>query len=94
MAIAKPITWGDLYKYLEEKCNFQDIDGQVTWTCHHDLRFSEQFCKENKVNWMVTKEILEGHGGYCDCEVLFNVEERIGPDMHMPQFDLGTGDPL
>lgn len=87
------VTWGQLYDYLLKKCNFQDVDGQVTWTCHGDLRFSEQFCKENNVNWEATKEILEGHGGFCDCEVLFNVEELIGRDMRMVTFDLATGEP-
>lgn len=93
--MSQQLTWGQYYDYLYEKLDFkEDANGKVTWVCNGDLQFSEQFCKENKVNWGMVKQILENHGGYCDCEVLFNVEEFIGREMCMPQFDLKTGDPL
>lgn len=44
--------------------------------CNHTNTFSRSFLEELKIN--NTEEVLEWmreHGGYCDCEILYNVEE-------------------
>src|SRR5262245_31210813 len=65
-----------------EGCDFQkDDDGEITWKCSGGTDKSraarilqamgfppkavEQSCK-----------YFEQHGGYCDCEILFNVDPR------------------
>ena len=40
----------------------------------NDLRFTEAWCKRNKIDFTKVKPILEFFGGHCDCEVLFNVD--------------------
>jgi len=68
----------DLFKYIGKKCNFhhtrKNDPSSTTWTCHNDLRFTETWCKRNKMDFLRVKHILEFFGGYCDCEVLFNVD--------------------
>ena len=46
--------------------------------CDHTLRYTTHFLTENKV-CDIEKVIswLTSHGGYCDCEVLCNVEEQF-----------------
>ena len=46
--------------------------------CDHTLRYTTHFLTENKV-CDIEKVIswLTSHGGYCDCEVLYNVEEQF-----------------
>jgi len=70
----------DLFKYLDKKCNFHEKKKgdphSLTWVCFNDLRFTEQFCKKNKLDFIRVKYILEFFGGFCDCEVLFNVDRE------------------
>lgn len=59
-----------------EACNFrEDDDGQVRWTCHHDLRFTEQWLAENGFDVVQGLDFCHHTGGYCDCEVIFNTAE-------------------
>ena len=46
--------------------------------CDHTLRYTTHFLTENKV-CDIEKVIswLTSHGGYCDCEVLCNIEEQF-----------------
>lgn len=45
--------------------------------CDETLRFSIEFAEQSY--WEVNKitEWLRANGGYCDCEVLMNVEELV-----------------
>lgn len=46
--------------------------------CDHSLRHTTHFLSENKVcNIEKVISWLSSHGGYCDCEVLYNVEEQF-----------------
>jgi len=74
------MKYEDLFNYLEKKCNFRKVKGKDTWTCYGDLRFTKQFCKENKLSFIKLKRALKETGGYCDCEVLLNSYERINGD--------------
>ena len=72
------INAGDLFDYVAKKCNFhEDKKKEMRWTCHKDLRFTRQFCKENKLDFEKVRKLLEHSGGYCDCEVLFNSAEKV-----------------
>lgn len=59
----------DLFDYLDEKLGEHGCDDTLKYTIHflnvHHLPV------ENSLNWM------RENGGYCDCEVLANIEEKI-----------------
>jgi len=65
-------------KFLErlagpDACNFQTD----SWTCFGDLRFSTRILREmglDKQSIDVTTAYFKNHSGYCDCEVIFNVD--------------------
>jgi Protein of unknown function (DUF2695) len=62
-----------------EGCNFrQKIPGNVestTWTCDHTLKLTRQWMRAHGVDEAANVPELEKRGGYCDCEVLFNVTQ-------------------
>jgi hypothetical protein len=53
-------------------CNFQTD----RWTCFGDMRFTERILREmglDEQSISVSTAYFRDHGGYCDCEVIFNV---------------------
>jgi hypothetical protein len=46
-------------------------------TCDHSLRFTIAWLSARKVEQAPVVEWLRSQGGYCDCEVLANVEEKV-----------------
>ena len=78
-------TYGQLFDYVFEKCNFHTgDDGRETWTCDNKLTFTKEFIDKDGSDWNEVKRELEGHGGYCDCEIIFNVVERIPDEKSLP----------
>jgi hypothetical protein len=63
------VTLKELFSYLETKEGEYGCDNTLRAT----LEFieNENLPKDSLINW------LNEHGGYCDCEVLANVEETI-----------------
>ena len=60
----------DLFDYLNEQLE--------TTGCNHDFSLTEQFLRDKQVNNVEeVLEFLRENGGYCDCEVIFNVEEKF-----------------
>ncbi len=60
----------DLFDYLNEQSE--------TTGCNHDFLLTEQFLRDKQVNNVEeVLEFLRENGGYCDCEVIFNVEEKF-----------------
>lgn len=57
----------------KQGCNFTKSG---TWECHHDYRFTKKILKKHFKNINVKEfiEFCKNNGGYCDCEILFNVE--------------------
>src|SRR5438094_4432629 len=51
-------------------------------TCDHSLRLTMVWADENGVDHDALRTSLESFGGFCDCEVLANIEpeEIFGPD--------------
>ena len=64
----------DIFKKL---FNFLDVElGEKG--CDHTLVLTEGFLKQLGItDTEAVKQWLRGHGGYCDCEVLANVEEKF-----------------
>ena len=59
-----------LFNFLDEKLGDYD--------CDDSLKFTHDFLKENKFdNLEEIENWLNENGGYCDCEVLNNVEEMF-----------------
>ena len=46
-------------------------------SCDDTLKETEVFLKRNKIEVESTLNWLRDNGGYCDCEVLANVEDKI-----------------
>lgn len=68
LPLPKETLWA-LFDYLNDAL----ADG-----CDHSLRLTTQFLASNNVAPESVIPWLGAHGGFCDCEVLFNVEERWG----------------
>lgn len=73
---ANKVTYLDLFQFVEKKCNFKDNKG-LAWTCYHNLKFTKEFCKKNKLDFAKIEKRLHKHGGFCDCEVIFNAWGKI-----------------
>ncbi len=61
----------------EEGCNFQMEEGKpetTTWECYHDYRFTQAILADiGTVNILKSIEYFQKYGGFCDCEICFNV---------------------
>ena len=45
--------------------------------CDHTLTFTREFLEKQKVDVESVLDWIVNEGGGCDCEVLYNVEERF-----------------
>lgn len=45
--------------------------------CDHSLRWTEEFLADSDVDTDAVVEWLAEQGGFCDCEVIANVEEKF-----------------
>jgi len=78
--------WENFFERLTgpDYCNFRGIENDFTWDCKggSDLTFTNVILGE-----MVPDldergrllSIIDAFGGHCDCEVIFNVQERVLP---------------
>ena len=67
--------WDEFQERLagDEGCRFL-CDGEVTWRCRHDHRFSRRILAQMDVENLDRNLILLAEqGGHCDCEILLNV---------------------
>ena len=62
-----------LFDFLDEKLTDDDA-------CSHELSLTTEFLNINNISVEPVLSFLEEHGGYCDCEVLGNVEEKFQDD--------------
>ncbi len=66
-------TFQKLFDFLEEKLSENNCDDK--------LKFTVEFFENNNIqNSVEVTEWLNENGGYCDCEVLNNVEEMFADD--------------
>lgn len=54
---------------------FDHLDQVLVEGCDHSLRFTRAFLTSRSLAESTIVPWLGGHGGYCDCEVLANVED-------------------
>ena len=57
---------------------FDYLDKNLANGCNHQMTLTVKFLEERAVvNVEQVIAWLNNNGGYCDCEVLFNIEERF-----------------
>jgi hypothetical protein len=56
---------------------FDHLDQVSGPECDHTLRMTTEFLQERGLDVERVLPWLREHGGYCDCEVLANVEDRL-----------------
>jgi hypothetical protein len=64
----------------EGYCDFtEDEEGKPSWHCQHDHRHTRSLLanKWPMIDVEATLKLFRDHGGYCDCEVLFNVGSDV-----------------
>ena len=54
---------------------FDYLDLELEVGCDHTPKITIAFLNENKLNQNIILPWLQEQGGYCDCEILANVEE-------------------
>jgi hypothetical protein len=57
---------------------FDYLDRENPPPCDHTLRETIQFLEKKKISVERVVPWLREHGGYCDCEVIYNVENTFG----------------
>ena len=57
---------------------FDHLDQQSESGCDHTLRLTTAFLQKRGLDVERIIPWLREHGGYCDCEVLANVEDKFG----------------
>ena len=67
-----PVSHTDLHDL------FDYLDREGAPACDHTLRETIQFLKERNLVIEPVVAWLQQHGGFCDCEVIFNVDDKFG----------------
>jgi len=57
---------------------FDVLDGALATPCDHSMRFTMEFIRTRHLSPETILPWLNSYGGYCDCEVLTNVESHWG----------------
>jgi hypothetical protein len=57
---------------------FDYLDRENPAPCDHTLRETLEFLKKRGLDAERIVPWLREHGGYCDCEVIFNVDDKFG----------------
>lgn len=64
------INFQDLFNYLDEKLS--EVE------CDDTFKITEEFLNNNDIKDLIKiQNWLKENGGYCDCEVLYNIEEKF-----------------
>ena len=73
--------WQEFHDRLEgpEGCNFHEVNGKVQWDCiaEKERPHSRRILAAMGVDVEQSLAYFDQHGGYCDCEVLFNVAASV-----------------
>ncbi|HSY10021.1 MAG TPA: DUF2695 domain-containing protein [Candidatus Dormibacteraeota bacterium] len=67
-----PMPQQDLRNLLDH------LDRENPQPCDHTLRETIEFLKKRGLDVEHIVPWLREHGGYCDCEVIFNVDDKFG----------------
>ncbi len=79
-------------EFLDRLCgpDCMDVVVDESWNCFGDLRFSERVLGEMGVSGpalAVNIQYFKNHGGYCDCEVVLNVDAAGQPFRGLDEAD-------
>lgn len=68
----------EFYNELGSLCDFKESDdGEIVWKCGGDFAKTRSILlKFENVDIDGTLRYMEENGGYCDCEIIFNVEPK------------------
>ena len=81
--------WDEFIERLEgiEGCDFQEENGNITWYCAGGndksqatkilRKMNEQVEGEWTIDIQGSLDFFHENGGHCDCEIIFNVEDRV-----------------
>jgi rhodanese-related sulfurtransferase len=76
--------WPEFVSRLEgpEGCDFREENGKFSFKCGggNDKSKATAILKDMGFDDLSIRQSLayfEKHGGYCDCEILFNVDKRL-----------------
>jgi len=70
----------ELLAYLERNVFVELEDGQPTSLCDHTLNHTKKYLQDAGVWQDGLVEWFGEYGGYCDCEVVYNVFEYWTPE--------------
>ena len=56
---------------------FALLDREDAPTCDHTLRETTLFLQQHNLDIEKIVPWLQSHGGYCDCEVIYNVQDKF-----------------
>jgi len=59
-------TFTDLFDFVNDKLEEEG--------CDHHLTFTLEFLKTRKIETEKVLDFVRDNGGYCDCEIIYNVE--------------------
>lgn len=67
--------WITFIEKLEAACDFRATENNdFTWNCNHDHEFSRKILTSfENIDIERSIKFFEESGGFCDCEILFNV---------------------
>jgi hypothetical protein len=82
------LRWGEFTDALSKAMDWKVTDGEPTWLCDGDggwrsparlrpyvHRYAKKVMAEmGGIDIPASLEFFKAHGGYCDCEILFNVD--------------------
>ncbi len=68
-----------LVSFVEEMANTPDSKGGIPG-CDHTIRFAAQWADKYSIDVIELYQFLNGHGGFCDCEICFNVTSLLDDD--------------
>jgi len=58
---------------------FDLLDRENAPPCDHTLKETIEFLRERSLDVDRVLAWLREYGGYCDCEVIYNVDDKFGP---------------
>ena len=61
---------------IEDLANKPDETGNIAG-CDHTFRFAEKWAEKNHIDIIQLYQYLNANGGFCDCEICFNVSELL-----------------
>ena len=68
-----------LASYVDSAAHTPDSSGKAPG-CDHTFKYAEKWAIENQVDTIELYQFLNRHGGFCDCEICFNVTQLLIED--------------